>query len=185
MSRRIEIDRQTVGTTNLYVSYNFARGRAAGVEVSSVLALGRWLDGFANGGWQMGQGQGVASEKYLFTPAELADSAWVTLDHVQTWTFNTGIDLHEHSGATHLSALFNYGTGMRTGFYDQTDVRPDSTLDVTLRHRFDTVLRPEVALDVFNVFDEVYASRLGNGYIGSAYGALRHADIRLTVPFGR
>jgi outer membrane receptor protein involved in Fe transport len=178
-----QLDRQTVGNTNLYVSYNFARGRAAGVEASGVFAMGHWLDVFANGGWQMGQGQGVASETYLFTPAEVADNSWVTLDHVQTWTLSSGIDLHESGGATHLSGLVNYGTGMRTGFYDQNHVPAHSTLDITLRHTFNVLSHPEVAIDVFNVFDEVYASRLGNGYIGSAYGALRHGDIRITVPF--
>jgi hypothetical protein len=180
-----QLDRQTVGTTNLYVSYNFQRGRAAGVEAWTVDSIARYLDGFANAGWQMGQGQGIESEKYLFTPAQIADNSWVTLDHVQSWTVNTGLDVHDASGATHLSGLFNYGSGMRTGWDNTSKVPSHSTLDLTLRHRFAVSphLRPEVAVDVFNVFDDVYASRLGNGYVGSAYGALRHVDVRLTVPF--
>ena len=102
-----------------------------------------------------------------------------------SWTVNSGLDLHDPGGATHLSGLFNYGSGMRTGFDNTSKVPAHSTLDLTLRHRFDVMwhLHPEVAVDVFNVFDEVYASRLGNGYVGSAYGALRHGDVRLTVPF--
>ena len=177
-----QIDRQTVGNTNLYVTYNYARGRAAGAEAYSVGTISPLLDGFANVMVQMGQGEGVSSEKYLFTPAELAFKGWGTLDHVQLVTVNTGFDLHDASKATHLSGLVNYGSGTRTGFYDTEHVPSHSTLDLTLRHRFDVPFRPEVAFDVFNVFDEVYPTRIGNGYIGSAYGALRHVDVRLTVP---
>ena len=178
-----QIDQQIVGNTNLYVSYNYARGRAAGAEAASVGTINGFVDGFANFMTQMGQGQGVSSEKYLFTPAELAFTGWGTLDHVQLWTLNAGFDLHDANKTTHLSGLFNFGSGTRTGFYDTEHVPSHSTLDLTLRHRFSVPLHPEVAIDVFNVFDEVYPTRIGNGYIGSAYGALRHGDVRLMVPF--
>jgi outer membrane cobalamin receptor len=178
-----QIDRQIVGNTNLYVTYNFQRGRAAGVEAWTTGAFHRFLDGFANVGLQMGQGQGTESEKFLFTAAQLADNSWVTLDHVQTWTINLGLDLHDENRTTHLSGHFNFGSGMRTGLDNTDHVPAYSTLDITLRHRFAIPLHPEVAIDVYNVFDEVYATRLGNGFIGSAYGALRHVDLRLTVPF--
>jgi outer membrane cobalamin receptor len=179
------IDRQTVGATNLYESYNFTRGRAAGVEVSIVLALRRYLDGFANAGLQQGQGQGTDSARYLFTPQELAYTGWVTLDHVQTWTANVSLDLHDERRTTHLSGHFNYGSGMRTGENDTLSVPSHSTLDLSLRHRFDfwRHIQPELAVDVFNVWNEVYATRIGNGFVGSAYGPLRHADVRLIVPF--
>jgi hypothetical protein len=178
-----QLDRQNVGNTNLVASYNFAQGRAAGAEVWANLALGRVLDGFVNGGWQLAQGQGVDSEKYLFTPAELAFTGWGTLDHVQTWTSNVGFDLHDDDGSTHLSGLMSYGSGLRTGATDQLSVPEHTTLDVTLRHRFDLPLRPEVAVDVFNVFDDVYAIRIATGYVGSAYGPLRHANVRLKASF--
>jgi hypothetical protein len=172
------------GATNLYESYNFTRGRAAGVEASIVVALRRYLDGFANVGLQQGQGQGTDSARYLFTPQQLAYTGWVTLDHVQRWTANVSADLHDEPRTTHLSAHFNYGSGMRTGDDDTLTVPSHSTLDLTLRHRFDLGhFHPEAAVDVFNVFNEVYATRIGNGFVGSAYGALRHADVRVIVPF--
>jgi outer membrane cobalamin receptor len=178
------IDRQPVGTTDLYETYNFARGRATGVEVWLKLALHRWLDGFANAGWQLGQGQGTDSERYLFTPAELAYNGWQILDHVQTWTANVAFDLHDESRKSHLSGLFNYGSGMRTGANNDLTVPSHSTLDLTLRHRFDFApLRPEVAVDVYNVFNEAYALRYGNGVDGSAFGSLRRVDLRMIVPF--
>ena len=71
-----QIDRQIVGNTNLYVSYNYSQGRAAGAEAAAVGNVNRFFDGFANFMVQMGQGQGVSSEKYLFSPAELAFNGW-------------------------------------------------------------------------------------------------------------
>ncbi|HEY1693246.1 MAG TPA: TonB-dependent receptor plug domain-containing protein [Polyangiaceae bacterium] len=178
-----QLDRQNVGTTDLVASYNFSRGRAVGAEIAAVVSPSRILDGFANGGWQIAQGQGFASERYLFTPAELASTGWGTLDHVQTWTSNVGFDLHDARASSHLSGLINYGSGLRTGATDQLSVPPHVTLDVTLRHRFDVPLHPEVALDVLNAFDDVYAIRIATGYVGSAYAPLRRVMLRLAVPF--
>ena len=74
---------------------------------------------------------------------------------------------------------------MRTGADSDKTVPSHVTLDLTLRHRFDTVFRPEVAFDVFNVFNDVYAYRISTGYVGSAYGPLRRVAVRLIVPFGQ
>jgi outer membrane receptor for ferric coprogen and ferric-rhodotorulic acid len=73
---------------------------------------------------------------------------------------------------------------LRTGPDNNETVPGHSVWNVTLRHRFAFRMRPELAIDVFNVFDEAYAIRIGNGFVGSAYGALREVDLRLTVPFG-
>lgn len=178
-----QLDRQNVGTTNLVASYNFARGRAVGAEIAAVVSPSRILDGFANGGWQIAQGQGCASECYLFTPQQLAFTGWGTLDHVQTWTANVGFDLHDEAARSHLSGLVNYGSGLRTGATDELNVPSHVTVDLTLRHRFDVPLRPEVALDVLNAFDDVYAIRIATGYVGSAYGPPRRVMLRLSVPF--
>jgi outer membrane cobalamin receptor len=178
-----QLDRQNVGTTNLIASYNYARGRAIGAEAWSNFAFVRVLDGFVNGGWQVAQGRGVDSERYLFTAAELANTGWGTLDHAQTWTANVGFDLHDERGKTHFSGLMRYGSGLRTGPTVQLHVPEHTTLDLTLRHHFDVPLPSEVAFDVMNVFDDVYAYRIATGFVGSAYAPLRRADVRLKVPF--
>jgi outer membrane cobalamin receptor len=175
-----QLDRQSVGTTDLFVTYNYAQGRSAGVEASTSFEA-RYLNGFANLGWQVGQGQGVSSERFLFTPAQLAYTGWTTLDHVQTWTANVGFDLHDQQRRTHLSGFFNYGSGMRTGPVDNETVPSHATLDLTIRHRLDLMVQPEVALDVLNVFDDVYAYRIANGNVGSAFGPLRRINVRVTV----
>jgi outer membrane cobalamin receptor len=180
-----QLDRVNVGTTNLVASYNFERGRAAGVEASCMARVGNVLVAFANVGLQRAEGQSISSARYLFSPEEIADKKWVMLDHVQTWTANVGFDLHDQDLNNHFSGLVNYGSGMRTGADSDKTVPAHVTLDLTLRHRLDVPLQPEVAFDVFNVFNEVYAYRIATGYVGSAYGPLRRTNIRLIIPFGQ
>ncbi len=179
-----QLDEVNVGNTNLLAEYNFAHGRAAGVEAALDAVANKELTGFANVSWETGQGQGIESEKYLFPQSQVTDPSWQTLDHVQTWTANAGFDLHDAAEKSHLAVLFNYGSGLRTGANNDLTVPPHSTFDLTLRHRFDVVLHPELAVDVFNAFDEIYAIRIANGFVGSAYGPLRQFDVRLIVPFG-
>ena len=139
------------------------------------------------------EGSGISSERFLFSPEEVADKRWVMLDHVQTWTANLGIDLHDTPASTHVSVVLNYGSGMRTGADSDKTVPSHVIVDLTIRHRFDissdissdifSHLRPEIAVDVLNSFNEVYAYRIGTGYVGSAYGPLRRVFVRLSVPF--
>jgi hypothetical protein len=179
-----QLDRQLVGNTNLMVSYNFARGRAAGVELSVASSIGAYVDAFGNVGWQLGQGQGVESERFLFTPAELADKSWQILDHVQTWTSNVGVDAHDKLGHTHLSALFRYGSGLRTGATNEHTLPQHATVDLTLRHRFvSTSVQPEVAVDILNLFNDVYAYRLATGNDGSAWAVPRSVLVRVSLPW--
>jgi outer membrane cobalamin receptor len=179
-----QLDVLTVGSTNLIEDYNYVQGRAVGAELVLRAVANKYVQGFGNASWNIGQGQGVDSVRYLFTSAELAYQGWQILDHVQEWTANAGVDLHDESERSHLSVLFQYGSGLRTGADNTETVPGHSTWNATLRHRFDFFLHPEVAFDVLNVFDAVYAIRIANGFVGSAYGPLRQVDLRLTIPFG-
>jgi len=178
------LDVLTVGSTNLIEDYNYSRGRAVGAELVVHATATGYLQGFGNASWNIGQGQGIDSARYLFTPAQVAYAGWHIFDHVQTWTANAGVDLHDTSESTHLAVLFQYGSGLRTGLDNNQTVPGHSTWNLTLRHRFDFALHPEVALDVLNAFDAVYAIRIANGFVGSAYGPLRQVDVRLTIPLG-
>jgi hypothetical protein len=94
------------------------------------------------------------------------------------------MDLHEASERSHLAITVQYGSGLRTGALNNQTVPGHATFNLTLRHRFDVPLQPELAVDVFNALDAVYAIRIANGFVGSAYGPLRQVDVRLTVPIG-
>jgi outer membrane cobalamin receptor len=179
------LDVTNVGSTNLVLDYNYVRGRAVGAELALRGTANKYLQGFGNGGWDIDQGQGINSGRFLFLAAQRNYAGWQILDHVQEWTANAGIDLHDESEKSHLAILFQYGSGLRTGAFNNETVPGHSTWNLTLRHRFDFgPLRPEVAVDVFNALDAVYAIRIANGFVGSAYGALRQVDARVTVPFG-
>jgi outer membrane cobalamin receptor len=179
-----QLDMLTVGSTNLFENYNYAKGRAVGAELAVRATANPYLQGFGNLSWNIAQGQGVDSARYLFTPAALAYQGWQILDHVQMWTANAGVDLHEASERSHLAVTVQYGSGLRTGALNNQTVPGHATFNLTLRHRFDIPLHPEVAVDIFNALDAVYAIRIANGFVGSAYGPLRQVDVRLTLPFG-
>ncbi len=179
-----QLDVLTVGSTNIIENYNYEKGRAAGAELVGRGAFNENLTAFGNVGLNIGQGYGVDSLRYLFTPDQLAHPSWVILDHVQTWTANAGADLHDAAERSHFSVLMQYGSGLRTGAHNDLTVPGHVTWNATLRHRFDVPLQPEVAVDVLNVFDTAYAIRIANGFVGSAYGPLRQVDLRLSVPFG-
>jgi len=179
------IDVLTVGSTTLVEDYNYVRGRAVGAELAVRGTPSRYLQGFGNVSWDIDQGQGIDSARYLFPPDQVYYPGWQILDHVQLWTVNAGFDLHDQSERSHVAVLYQYGSGLRTGAFNNQTVPGHSTWNLTLRHRFDFArFQPEVAVDVFNVFDAAYAIRIANGFVGSAYGALRQVDLRLTVPLG-
>ena len=178
------LDVQTVGSTDLAEDYNYRRGRAIGAELALHSTPSQYLQGFGNASWNIAQGQGIDSARYLFSPSQVSYGGWQTLDHVQAWTINAGVDLHDASEKSHFAVLFQYGSGLRTGADNNLTVPGHSTWSATLRHRFEWAPYPEVAIDVFNAFDAVYAIRIANGLVGSAYGPLRQVDGRLTIPFG-
>jgi hypothetical protein len=65
------LDVQTVGSTDLIEDYNYVRGRAVGIELAYRGTANEYLTGFGNGSWNIAQGQGVDSARYLFTRAQV------------------------------------------------------------------------------------------------------------------
>jgi len=182
---RHTIDDNEVGDTALTADYNYDHGRAAGLELGGVWALWRRLHGFANATFEISQGSGIASARYLFTPQQLAFTGYQATDNAQSVTANAGLDLADQAGSTHLSGLVTFGSGLRTGPTNSATLPASTIVDVTLRHRFDIPLRPELAIDVRNLFDVVYAYRISTGSLaGTAYGSLREVDVRLMIPWG-
>jgi hypothetical protein len=182
---RHTIDDNEVGDTALTADYNYDHGRAAGLEVSAVWALWRRLHGFANATFEVSQGSGIASARYLFTPDQLAFTGYQSTDNAQKVSANAGLDLADQAGSTHLSGLVTFGSGLRTGPTNNATLPASTIVDLTLRHRFDIPLRPEVAIDVRNLFDVVYAYRIATGSLaGTAYGSLREVGVRLMIPWG-
>ena len=179
-----QLDDTAVGSTNLIANYNFERGRAVGVEGKVEVVIGSRLSAFGNVSWERAEGQGIASARYLFSPDQLANPAWQTLDHVQALTANLGATLRE--GGAALTVLMNYGSGLRTGPGNNQTVPDHVRFDTTLQYAFDKLpRRPRVAIDLINLFDSHYAFRIANGFVGSSWAPPRSAFVRLEIPLTR
>jgi hypothetical protein len=182
---RHTIDDSEVGDTALTADYNYDHGRAAGFEIGAVWALWQRLHGFANATFALSQGDGIASARYLFTPEQLAFTGYQSTDNAQKVSANAGLDLADQGGRTHLAGLVTFGSGLRTGPTNNATLPASTVVDVTLRHRFEVPLHPELAIDVRNLFDVIYAYRISTGSLaGTAYGSLREVAVRLTIPWG-
>jgi hypothetical protein len=179
-----QLDDVAIGSTNLIANYNFQRGRALGAEGKLELSLSRGVSAFGNVSWELAQGQGISSAKYLFAPDQLSSQAWQTLDHVQAWTANLGATVQQ--GPASFTALLAYGSGLRTGPDNDHTVPAHVRVDATLQYAFDNLpLRPRAAIDIINLFDAHYAYRIGNGFVGSSYAAPRSVFLRIAVPLSR
>lgn len=177
-----QLDDTEVGNTGITTPYNFAQGRAGGIEATVDAVITQKLTAFGNVSFGTAQGKGISSAQYLFTPDQLANQSWQTLDHAQTWTGNVGLAYRE--GDTLVSTLFAFASGLRTGADNASHVPAWGRVDLTLSHDFRNLpLRPTLAIDVINLFDATYAYRLYNGFNGSHWAPGRSVYVRGAVYF--
>ena len=176
-----QLDDTSIGSTSLDSNYNFRRGRAFGIEGTLEARVGPWLSMFANGAYGRAEGQGIASAKYLFNPADLANTGWQTLDHAQTVTANAGATIRDHRFS--VTSLAAYGSGLRTGPSNTDHVPGHLSVDVSTSYTFVPRGYPvRLGIDVANVFDAHYAYRIANGFVGSSYAPPRTVFLSLSLP---
>lgn len=176
-----QLDSTSIGSTSLDANYNFKRGRAGGIEASTELRVGPWLSAFLNGSLGFAQGRGIASAKFLFDADALADNRWQTLDHAQLFTGNAGATIRD--GRFTLTGLLAYASGLRTGPANDQHVPQHLRADVSMSYTFVAREYPlRVGFDVINLADAHYAYRIGNGFVGSSYGAPRSVYLSLSIP---
>jgi len=186
------LDHQNIGASDLWASFNWDQGRAWGGDLYAngeiaKFASGRFvLEGFGNLSGQQAQQLDITTQQFLFGPDDIAAShAWSVMDHVQFWTVNVGLLFHDAAKNNNVSVHLNYGSGFHTGIATNETVPEHTTVDLTASHVFELPGRPELAFDAFNLFNDIYAYRLGTGFFGnSQYAALRHFDVRLIIHLG-
>jgi outer membrane cobalamin receptor len=177
-----QLDETEAGNTGITTPYNFEEGRAGGIEATVDWVITQRLTTFGNVSFGTAQGKGIATAKYLFSPSDLANTDWQTLDHSQTWTANAGANYRD--GPTLVTVLMAYGSGLRTGANNESHVPGWVRVDLTLAHDFlNLPLRPTLAIDIVNLFDAQYAYRLYNGFNGSHWAAPRSVYVRGSVNF--
>jgi outer membrane cobalamin receptor len=177
-----QLDETEIGNSGITTPYNFAEGRAGGIEATLDAVLTQKLTAFGNVSFGTAQGKGISSAKYLFSAEDLANQDWQTLDHSQTWTANAGASYRD--GPTLVSMLVAYGSGLRTGANNLSHVPGWVRVDLTLAHDFlNLPLKPTLAIDVVNLFDAQYAYRISNGFNGSHWAPGRSVYVRTAVNF--
>ena len=82
-----------------------------------------------------------------------------------------------------LTGLLAYGSGLRTGPANDQHVPAHLRADVSAQYTFVAREWPvRVSFDIENVANQHYAYRIGNGFVGSSYGAPRSVYLSLSIP---
>lgn len=85
-----------------------------------------------------------------------------------------------------LSGTVSYGSGLRTGPDNNAHVPGHLVTDLSAQYTFLPRAYPfRVGLDIVNLFDERYAFRIANGFVGSSFGAPRSVFVTLSIPLAK
>lgn len=152
--------------------YNYAQGYVYGTELSfSGRFLERFTD-FFNYTYEVAQGSGASGGLFALPPGTVVPTDWQYLDHCQINTANAGLTWS--LGGLSLGATALYGSGLRTGPNNSVSLPPHFGMDGTVSYAVKGshwLEDMKVALDVTNIFDNVYPLTVDNGFNGSHYEA--------------
>ena len=174
------LDEGQFGQALILSPFNYEKGYAKGLELSSIYAEKNW-GGYLNVTFQKAQGTRIVSGQSLFSADKLAYIAehYVHLDHDQTVSVSSGG--HYHFGDSQISADLLYGSGLRntpSGAAPNSGALPHYTMvNAAFTHNWklsaDNKLEGRIAL--INLFDKSYLLRDGTGVgVGAPqYGARR------------
>ena len=190
------LDEGQFGSALVLSPFNYAKGKAWGVELSASYAHGP-VDLYANVARGAEKGKNINSSQYFFDPAELGYIAnhYIFTDHSQDWTASGGgsVTIHDGAGALVPTADFLYGSGLRSD--DSAGIVPNGgklpayfTMNAGLAQNF---TRPgalkdvTIRVDVVNLFDKSYLIRDGSGVgVGAPqYGTRRGIFAGITKKF--
>ncbi len=104
------IDEVAVGDTLLQRPFNFAQGRARGVELEATYDAGPF-SAWANVAFARAEGRAIVTGQSMFTPAELAASAraFVPVSGDQRATASFGLSYHRRALLLSADAIFGSG----------------------------------------------------------------------------
>jgi outer membrane receptor protein involved in Fe transport len=190
------LDEGQFGSALVLSPFNYAKGKAWGVELSASYAHGP-VDLYANVARGAEKGKNINSSQYFFDPAELGYIAnhYIFTDHSQDWTASGGgsVTIHDGAGTLVPTAEFLYGSGLRSN--DPAGIVPNGgklpayfTVNAGFAQNF---TRPgalkgiTVRVDVVNLFDKSYLIRDGSGVgVGAPqYGTRRGIFAGITKKF--
>lgn len=160
------IDDGQFGQAYTLTAFNYAKGENEGLEAKLKYTNSDGVLLYGNIAWARQYATDIVSNQYLFDPAfyQYALANLVATDHSQTLTASAGISypIWDHTKA---SVDWFYGSGLRSGDFNQTTVSPYNQVNIGLSHEF--ILpgwKPfTLRFDVVNLFDDVYEIRSGSG----------------------
>jgi len=185
------IDEGQFGAPIILTPFNYARGYATGVELTTSYDIENWSL-YSNLAVAQAKGKKIVSSQFNFAPDELdyISTHFIHLDHDQTYTASAGVAYTVPWTKTKLSASMIFGSGLRAS----TDTVPNGAsqkdyeqVNLSVVQKVDTGLFKglELRLDVVNLLDKKYQIRNGTGVgVGAPqYGPRRALFAGLTQRF--
>ncbi|MGN6789202.1 MAG: TonB-dependent receptor [Rhodanobacteraceae bacterium] len=187
--RRVDYlqDEGQFGAALVFSPFNYARGRARGIELSINYDNGP-LSAYFNLAQSRAMGKGIISGQYNFDEDELdyIDAHWVHLDHDQKLAASGGLS-YAVDAATRVGADFLYGSGLRRDFANTASLPSYFQLNLSLEHgfRLPGFGKLDARLVLINALDRVYELRDGSGIgVGAPqYGPRRGLYLGLSKDF--
>jgi len=185
--KRNLLDEGQFGESRVLSPFNYARGYAWGVEVTTAYRRGR-LSLYGNAALGEEKGRNIVSSQFFFAPADLAYIAghYIFTDHSQRWTASAGGSYRLDDGIGTLVPAFDviYGDGLRRG--DPAGFVPNGgklpayvqiNLGIEQELNGPGVLHGlAVRFDIVNATDRSYAIRDGSGVgVGAPQFSARRA----------
>ena len=180
-------DEGQFGAALVFSPFNYARGRARGIELSVNYDNGP-LSAYFNLAQSRAMGKGVISGQFNFDEDELdyIGTHWVHLDHDQKLAASGGAS-YAIGADTRVGADFLYGSGLRRGFANTASLPSYFQLNLSLEHgfRLPGFGKLDARLVLINALDRVYELRDGSGIgVGAPqYGPRRGVYLGLGKSF--
>ena len=162
------LDEGQFGQALILTPFNYAEGRAEGVELSTTYSDPQW-SGYLNLAIGKAKGKNIISGQSLFGAAELAYIAdhFIYLDHDQRYSLSGGLTYR--FDANRISGDVIYGSGLRNtpdGAPPNSGKLPSyATMNLTWVHEWkdSPVGNLEGRAGITNLFDKTYLLRDGSG----------------------
>lgn len=171
------LDRGQFGQTLIYSPFNFAKGRAHGVEFTGDYKKDNF-SAYLNAAYQKILATNIISSQYLHEADELEflQNNYGNLDHVQQITAAAGVSYKQNK--TLYTADMLYGGGLRHGFANSNRIRYYTITNVGISQEFNAPMlnKFNARFTILNLFDKNYMLRDGSGIgVNSAQYGLRRS----------
>jgi len=159
-----QLDEGQFGPTVIFSPFNYAKGEVYGGELTANYEKNGFA-AYANAGYTQALGTQITSGQFQFDPDELAyiSNHWVHLDHEEHWSASTGVSYTWEGTKTYADLL--YGSGLRNGFANTSELPAYATVNIGIEHAFKLpgLGTFKARFDIVNLFDKIYEIRDGSG----------------------